>query len=254
MPGASGVSLSLAATARRCPSTRSISARGKPPGRSSVGSPMQETMVDSTPTAHGPASITMSMRPRRSASTCAGVVGEMWPERLAEGATTGPPKASSNAWATGCAGTRTATLSSPASARSAIAAIRLLRQHQRQRPRPEDASEFFRHGIEAPEPARGGGIGDMRDQRIECRASLGGIEPRYCLAVASIGAEPVDRLGGEGHQPARVQAARRSRDALGIGLHYARSRLGSHPKGSNACGLRRAGLYAGHQSECSAVW
>ena len=33
------------------------------------------------------------MRPRRSASTCAALVGETWPERLAEGATTGPPKA-----------------------------------------------------------------------------------------------------------------------------------------------------------------
>ena len=76
-------------------------------------------MVDSTPTGQGPASITMSMRPRRSASTWAALVGETWPERLAEGATTGPSKAASKARATGCAGTRTATLSSPASARSA---------------------------------------------------------------------------------------------------------------------------------------
>ena len=65
------------------------------------------------------------------------VVGLTWPERLALGAASGPPKPSSSACATGCAGTRTATVSSPAVTRSAIPALRPLRQDQRQRPRPE---------------------------------------------------------------------------------------------------------------------
>ena len=49
-------------------------------------------IVDSTPSGAGPPSMMRSMRPRKSASTCAAVVGETCPERLAEGATIGPPK------------------------------------------------------------------------------------------------------------------------------------------------------------------
>ena len=47
------------------------------------------------------------------------MVGETWPERLADGATTGPPNARKISRATGCAGTRIAIVSSPAVARSA---------------------------------------------------------------------------------------------------------------------------------------
>ena len=96
MPGASGASSSAAipagGSASGRPSTRSIASRGTPPGRSSIGSPRQATMVDSTPTGVAPPSTMRSMRPLRSASTCAAVVGETWPERLADGATTGLPK------------------------------------------------------------------------------------------------------------------------------------------------------------------
>ncbi len=129
--------------------------RGRPPGRSKVGSPRQATMVDSTPTGQGPASITMSMRPRRSASTCAALVGETWPERLAEGATTGPLKAASKARATGCAGTRTATLSRPASARSATPQSGRFGSTSVSGPGQNAAAKRFGGGIEAPEPPRG---------------------------------------------------------------------------------------------------
>jgi L-threonylcarbamoyladenylate synthase len=54
-----------------------------------------DTIVDSTPTSHGPPSTIRSMRPRRSASTCTASVGDTWPERLAEGATIGLPNAAS---------------------------------------------------------------------------------------------------------------------------------------------------------------
>ena len=66
-----------------------------------------------------PPSSTMSMRPSRSAMTCCAVVGETWPERLADGATIGLPNAASSARATGWSGTRTAIVSRPAVARSA---------------------------------------------------------------------------------------------------------------------------------------
>ena len=172
-------------------------------------------MVDSTPTGQGPASITMSMRPRRSASTCAALVGETWPELLADGATTGPSKAASNACATGCAGTRTATLSRPASARSATAAVGPLRQHQRQRSRPERGGEFFGVGIEAAEPPRGGDAADMGDQRIESSAGpwrhRAGPRPRRCGRRRR-----ARRRSRSGRRPARRRkAARRSLDGVG---------------------------------------
>ncbi|MGY4486077.1 hypothetical protein ACVWWR_005268 [Bradyrhizobium sp. LM3.2] len=76
-------------------------------------------MVDSTPTVTGPPSTIRSIRPARSLSTWAASVGETWPERLADGATTAPPKARRIACATGWAGMRIATVSRPAVARSA---------------------------------------------------------------------------------------------------------------------------------------
>ena len=45
-------------------------------GRSSVGRSRQAMIVDSTPTGAAPPSTIRSMRPRRSAMTCAAVVGE----------------------------------------------------------------------------------------------------------------------------------------------------------------------------------
>ena len=57
-----------------------------------------------------------------SSTASAKVVGLGRPERLAEGATSGPPNAASTACASGWAGARTATVSSPARARSQTAA------------------------------------------------------------------------------------------------------------------------------------
>ena len=94
------------------------------------------------------------------------------------------------------------SLSRPASARSAMPHRGLLWQHQRQRSRPERSRKLLSRGIEAAEAARRSHIGNVRDQRIECRPSLGGVEPRHGLAIAGIGAEPIDGLGREGDQPA----------------------------------------------------
>ena len=149
------------------------------------------------------------MRPARSLCTWAAVVGETWPDRLADGATTGPPNARRISRATGCAGTRIATVSSPAVARSATAQSLRLRQHQRQRPRPERLGERHRRRIEAGDPRGGDEIADMGDQRIERGPALGLIEPRDRGGIGGVGAEAVDGLGRERDQPARREAARR---------------------------------------------
>src|SRR5690606_37797402 len=89
----------------------------KPPGRKRRGAPSRPRMVDSTPTAEAPPSITAAMRPDSPARTWSARVGETLPEGLAEGAANGPPKVLSRARATGWAGTRRATVGKPAVAK-----------------------------------------------------------------------------------------------------------------------------------------
>ena len=57
--------------------------------------------------------------------------------------------------ATGCAGTRIATVSSPAVARSATGAVFRFGQHQRQRPRPERLGQRGRQRVETADPPGG---------------------------------------------------------------------------------------------------
>ena len=109
---------------------------------------------NSTPTAVAPPSIMRSTRPPRSASTCSAVVGETWPERLAEGATTGRPKPPRIFRATSCAGTRTRDGVEAGGCQVGDRAIVGLRQHQRQRPRPKPFSKPRAHPRRtAPAPA-----------------------------------------------------------------------------------------------------
>ena len=70
-------------------------------------------MVDSTPTRAGPPSRPRSTSEPRSARTCSARVGLTRPKRLALGAATPPSNARSTASATGCPGTRSATVSCP---------------------------------------------------------------------------------------------------------------------------------------------
>src|SRR2546430_495152 len=70
----------------------------------------------------GPPGRIGSTRPPRPRNTCPAVVGDSSAERLALGAATGTPAASSSARATGCAGTRTATVGPPAVTASGTAA------------------------------------------------------------------------------------------------------------------------------------
>ena len=132
-----------------------MASRGSPPGRSSVGSPTQETIVNSTPTLHGPASTMRSIRPRRSVSTCAALVGETWPERFAEGATIGPPKAASKCVRDRMRGHAHRDGVEPGQCKIGDMAIRLLGQHERQRSGPECGGQpFGGFGEDAGDPGR----------------------------------------------------------------------------------------------------
>ena len=154
---------------------RSPRAAGRRAAAASAAS-KQPTMVDSTPTATGPPSTIRSIRPARSLCTWAAVVGETWPERLAEGATTGPPKARRMSRATGCAGIRIATVSRPAVARSATAQCSVFGSTSVSGPGQNASASARRGGVEAGDLPRGGDIADMGDQRVEGGPALGLVE------------------------------------------------------------------------------
>jgi hypothetical protein len=116
-----------------------------------------------------------------------------------------------------------------------------LRQHQGEWPRPERGGEALRIAVENGKPPRRGRVGDVGNQRVEARPALGGVEPRHRLAIAGGGAEPIDRLGGEGDKPAGRQTADRRSYCLRVGLHYPRCRLCGHAF-VQACGLVVAGV------------
>jgi hypothetical protein len=67
-------------------------------------------------------------------------------------------------------------------------------------------------GVEQALPQRRLDIRQMRDQRIEARALLGGIDARDGLARSRVCGEPVDRLRGQRDQPAFAQQGGRGRD------------------------------------------
>ena len=175
-------------------------------------------MVNSTPTGVAPPSTIRSIRPRRSASTCCAVVGETWPERLAEGATTGRPKAVRMSRATGWSGTRTAMLSSPAVASSATGQLSAFGSTSVSGPGQNAAASRSAAASKRASSRAAARSGDMRDQRIERGPALGGIEARHRDAVLRVGAEPIDGLGREGDQPAGREAARGLGHGLGTGL------------------------------------
>ena len=194
-----------------------------------------------------PPSTIRSIRPARSLCTCAAVVGETWPDRFADGATTGPPKARRMSRATGWAGTRIATVSSPAVARSATAQSLGFGQHQRQRPRPERLGQ---RGRRSHRNARSAGrrarsptwaISGLKDG-----PALGLIEPRDRGRVGGVGAEAIDGLGREPDQPAfapgnarpRPRRPRRRAKSAFSGPHSQESDI----LNSASCGVRNPRL------------
>ena len=203
MPASSG------GRSRARPSTRSIRPRGSPPGRSSIGV-LKAADNGGFDADRDRAAIDDQVDPSgKVACTWAAVVGETWPDKLADGATTGPPKARRMASGRrGWAGTRIATVSSPAVARSATAQSSVLGSTSVSGPGQNASRQRGRGCVEAGDPPGGFEIADMGDQRIEGRPALGLVEPGNGRRVGGVGAEPIDGLGRERDQPAFRQAAR----------------------------------------------
>ena len=110
----------------------------------------------------------------------------------------------------------------PRPGEQADATGRLDPQHKRQRPRPEGAREPLGVGVEPGERARRVDAGDVRDQRIEGRASLRRIDRRDRCVRGRIGRKAVNRLGRHGDEAALPQARRRGGDRFGRRLDPAR--------------------------------
>ena len=190
------------------PSTRSISSRETPPGRSSSGGPSrQATIVDSIPTGVAPPSSTASMRPSRSARTWCGV-GRADPAGTVRRRRRHRP-ADARPGAPGRADGR-----EPARPR-----CRAPRGRGRRRGRPaqrgttsvsgpgqnaaaSSARTVVEHG---PSPARPPTSGDVGDEGVEARPLLGGVDARHRRRIGRVGAQPVDRLRREGDEPAAPQ-------------------------------------------------
>ncbi len=72
---------------------------------------------------------------------------------------------------------------------------------------PERLREREGVRIEHGEALRGVGVRHVRDQRVEARALLGGVDARHRRVGTGVRAEPVDGLGREGDEPALPQDA-----------------------------------------------
>lgn len=86
-------------------------------------------------------------------------------------------------------------------------------QYQRQGTGPEGGRERPGPRIERHQRFGLCQSGHMDNQRVEMRASLGGKDPGQGLAVGGVAAQPVDRLGRKGDQPAGAD----QRSGLGDG-------------------------------------
>ena len=216
MPGASGCPLSLSASAGGCasarPSTRSISARGRPPGRSSIGCveaaddggfdadrdrPAIDDQVDP------PRKVALDMR-GRGRRDVAGEIGRRRHHGAAEGAQdVARHRVGRNRGSRRCRGRR--WRDRPPRSRRVFGSTSVSGPGQN-----ASASAVAAASKRAILP-RGGEIADMGDQRIEGRPALGLVEVGDRGRIGGIGAEAIDGLGRERDQPALGQHARRSR-------------------------------------------
>ena len=140
------------------------------------------------------------MRPSRSSSTCAAVVGLGRPKELALGAAIGMPAAEISARATGCAGTRTPTSGRPAVTTSGTSG-------------PRGSSSVSGPGQKASISARAvsltsatsrpsGNLAHVHNHRIPRRPLLGREDALHRLRIEGIRAQPINRLGGKRHRAA----------------------------------------------------
>jgi hypothetical protein len=137
-----------------------------------------------------------------SAKASSKVVGLGRPERLAEGATTGPPNAASTARDSGWPGTRMATVSSPARARSQTAAVSRIGATMVSGAGPERGGQGQGAVVEGGDARGGLDVVDVGDQRVEARTALGLEDRRHGRGVRGVGAQAIDGLGRQQHEPA----------------------------------------------------
>ena len=74
-------------------------------------------------------------------------------------------------------------------------------QHERQRAGPE-ARQLAGQRRELDQRFGHGEIGDMDDQRIEARPTLGLVDGEHCIGTGGVRAEAINRLGGKGDEAA----------------------------------------------------
>ncbi len=142
-------------------------------------------------------------------ATWAAVVGLTAPEGLADGAAMGPPNASSRSWATGSAGTRSATVSSPAQARSETGESAARASTSVSGPGQNASAKSFGARVEHGQALRAGARANMHNQGIEARPLLGGEDARHRMVVCRVRAQSIDCLGGERHESPRAQESPR---------------------------------------------
>ena len=123
------------------PVMASTSSAAIAPGRRSIGSGSNATIVDSIPHSVSP-SMTRSIASPSASKTCEARVGLNAPKGFALGAASGSPVAAISARATGCEGIRTPTVGNPAGYQ-AWHEIGFA-QHNGQRPRPETFGKTLR--------------------------------------------------------------------------------------------------------------
>ena len=139
------------------------------------------------------------------------MVGDNWFARFALGAASGSPRACSSPSATGCAGTRTATVSAPAVTIAGTAAH--FGNTSVNGPGQKCSANCWASlGQVRGQLASLLRVGHMHDQRIVARSAFGGKNPGHRRGIQRIGAQAINRLGWKGHKAAAAQisAARRT--------------------------------------------
>ncbi len=169
------------------------------PERSRDAAREQSTMVDSTPTRHGPPSSTRSTSAPRSSRTSAAVVGLTRPKRLADGAATSPAEGAQQLERERLVGYAQPDGGEPTGHRVGHALGPGHDHGQRAGPaRPRqhraDSGTVLAHCVEQR------GIAEVHDHRVVGRATLHREEPVHRVGRRRVGPEPVHRLGRERDQ------------------------------------------------------
>ena len=210
MPGASGASSLRRGDHELAPSTRSMSARGKAAGAQQrrLAEAGNDRRLDADRAGPGvdhhvdaAAQIGEHMR-RRGRRNMAGPVGRRRHHRPAEGRQQrvrgrGAP-ARARRW---CRARRAPDRRRRSPAASAAPASAVPARTRRRAFRPSASKRARRRAASTSATCAISGL--------KARPAFGGVKPGHGLAIAGIGAEPIDGLGGKGDQPALAQAARR---------------------------------------------